>query len=107
MKIRSLLLGSIAAAGLSTSAFAADPVQVLTTLNLCDALGLTGLTISSDNNCLQITGEVKYEFVWGDYRGAELIVTTGGGYGAFEIPNNDAHILPLPGGRDQDWNSKV
>ena len=69
MKIRSLLLGSIAAAGLSTSAFAADVPQVLTTLDLCDALGLTGLTISSDNNCLQISGEVKYEFNWGDYKG--------------------------------------
>jgi hypothetical protein len=104
MKIRSLLLGSIAAAGLTTGAFAADPVQVLTTLNLCDALGLTGLTISSDNNCLQITGEVKYEFVWGDYRGEEVIITSGGGYGTFTIPNNDSHVL---GARDQDWNSKV
>ena len=103
MKIRSLLLGSVAAAGLSTSAFAADPV-VLTALNLCDELGLTGLMIAGDNNCLQISGEVKYEFVWGDYRGAEVIVTTGGGYGAFEIPNNDSHVI---GPRDQDWNSKV
>lgn len=106
MKIRSLLLGSIAAAGLTTGAFAADPAQVLTTLDLCDALGLTGLTVSSDNNCLQISGEVKYEFVWGDYRGAEAIATVGGGYGTFEIPNNDSHVNgPLV--RDQDWNSKV
>ena len=80
MKIRSLLLGSIAAAGLTTGAFAADPAQVLTTLDLCDALGLTGLTVSSDNNCLQISGEVKYEFVWGDYRGTEQIAPSVGGY---------------------------
>ncbi|WP_156387315.1 hypothetical protein [Devosia sp. Root105] len=67
MKIRSLLLGSVAAAGLSTGgAFAAD-LGVLTSLDVCDALGLSGLTISSDTNCLQITGEVKYKFVWGDY----------------------------------------
>jgi hypothetical protein len=68
MKIRSLLLGSIAAAGLSTGAFAAD-LGVLTSLDVCDALGISGLTISSDSNCLQITGGVNYEFAWGDYRG--------------------------------------
>jgi hypothetical protein len=67
MKIRSLLLGSVAAAGLSTGgAYAAD-LGVLTSLDVCDALGLSGLTISSDTNCLQITGEVKYKFIWGDY----------------------------------------
>jgi len=108
MKIRSLLLGSIAAAGLTTGALAADVPQVLTTLNLCDALGLTGLTISSDNNCLQITGEVKYEFVWGDYRGTNTVALTAGGYDNFTIPDNDAspHV-PAPGEHDQDWNSKV
>jgi hypothetical protein len=66
MKIRSLLLGSIAAAGLSTAGFAAD-LGVVTSLDICDELGLSGLTISSDENCLVITGEVKYEFSWGDY----------------------------------------
>ena len=59
MNIRNLLLGSVAAAGLSTGAYAAD-LGVLTSLDVCDALGLSGLTISSDTNCLQITGEVKY-----------------------------------------------
>jgi len=69
MKIRNLLLGSVAAAGLSTGgAYAAD-LGVLTSLDVCDALGLSGLTISSDTNCLQITGEVKYKFTWGDYDG--------------------------------------
>jgi len=67
MNIRNLLLGSVAAAGLSTGgAYAAD-LGVLTSLDVCDALGLSGLTISSDTNCLQITGEVKYKFTWGDY----------------------------------------
>ena len=67
MKIRNLLLGSIAAAGLSASgAYAAD-LGVLTSLDVCDSLGLSGLTISSDTNCLQITGEVVYSFSWGDY----------------------------------------
>lgn len=104
MKIRSLLLGSIAAAGLSTGAYAADPLgPVLTTLDLCDALGITGLTVSSDNNCLQISGEVKYEFVWGDYRGSNTIARVAGGYDAFTVMDNDAHV----DGRDQDWGSKV
>lgn len=66
MKLKSLILGSVAAAGLSTAGFAAD-LGVLTSLDVCDALGLSGLTISSDTNCLQISGEVKYEFQWGDY----------------------------------------
>ncbi len=69
MKLKSLILGSVAAAGLSTAGYAAD-LGVLTSLDVCDALGLSGLTISSDTNCLQISGEVKYEFNWGDYRGS-------------------------------------
>lgn len=76
MKIRSLLLGSVAAAGLSTGgAYAAD-LGVLTSLDVCDALGLSGLTISSDTNCLQITGEVKYKFTWGDYEDTGLSFDT-------------------------------
>lgn len=64
MKIRSLLLGSVAAAGLSTGgAFAAD-LGVLTSLDLCDELGLSGLTISSDDNCLVITGNVEFTHTW-------------------------------------------
>jgi hypothetical protein len=35
-------------------------------LDICDELGLSGLTISTDNNCLQITGGVRYEYVWGE-----------------------------------------
>jgi hypothetical protein len=67
MKLKSLILGTVAAAGLSTGAFAAD-LGVLTSLDVCDALGISGLTISSDTNCLQLSGGVSYEFNWGDYR---------------------------------------
>lgn len=45
--------------------------------SLCDALGLSGLTISSDDNCLQIGGSVTYEFQWGDYRGEDRTDRTG------------------------------
>ncbi len=86
MKIRSLLLGSVVAVGgLSTGAYAAD-LGVLTSLDVCDALGLSGLTISSDTNCLQITGEVKYKFTWGDYSVDEVYIPTAddsGNYGTF------------------------
>ncbi len=100
MKIRSLLLGSVAAAGLSTGgAFAAD-LGVLTSLDVCDALGLSGLTISSESNCLQITGEVKYKFVWGDYKsfaGGNLFrVVTAADGGLDWIGSNDAN----------DWQSR-
>lgn len=40
-----------------------------TALDVCDALGLSGLTISSDDQTLNIAGGVQYEFRWGDYRG--------------------------------------
>jgi hypothetical protein len=106
MKIRSLLLGSVAAAGLSTGAYAAD-LGVLTSLDVCDALGLSGLTISSDTNCLQITGSVSYEFKWGDYEAGgpppvELTLATAEA-GAITIIQPGAAV----GGGDFDWYSKV
>jgi hypothetical protein len=69
MKIRSLLLGSVAAAGLATTGYAAD-LGVVTSLDVCDELGLSGLTISSDDNCLVITGSVSVEYSIGDYASA-------------------------------------
>jgi len=103
MKIRSLLLGSVAAAGLSTGgAFAAD-LGVLTSLDVCDALGLSGLTISSDTNCLQITGEVKYKFVWGDYKDASFTVNTPADGGLDWIGGN---ADPLNADKNLDWQSR-
>lgn len=69
MKIRSLLLGSAAIAGLATTGYAAD-LGVVTSLDVCDELGLSGLTISSDDNCLVITGNVSFEYDLGNYKGA-------------------------------------
>ncbi|MEQ1899132.1 MAG: hypothetical protein ABL866_00210 [Devosia sp.] len=106
MKIRSLLLGSVAAAGLSTGAFATD-LGVETSLDVCDELGLSGLTISSDTNCLQITGEVSYEFNWGDYidtggpgdpNGLTLMSTFSPTNGTFNVINNNGA---------NDWSSSV
>ncbi|WP_236113683.1 porin [Maritalea mediterranea] len=62
MKIKSLFLGSAAAVALSSGAMAADPIGVA--LDTCSLLGITGLTVSSDSNCLKFSGEVSYEFVY-------------------------------------------
>ncbi|UJW85785.1 porin [Devosia sp. SL43] len=95
MKLKSLILGSVAAAGLSTAGFAAD-LGVLTSLDVCDELGLSGLTISSDTNCLQISGGVSYEFNWGDFRTEDDIAHTYDGDRVISVGDDPT-----------DWNSKV
>jgi hypothetical protein len=95
MKLKSLILGSVAAAGLSTAGYAAD-LGVLTSLDVCDSLGISGLTISSADNCLQITGGVSYEFVWGDYRSESYVARTFDG-------NRNVSIAEA----GPDWSSKV
>ena len=91
MKIRSLLLGSVAAAGLSTAGFAAD-LGVVTSLDVCDELGLSGLTISSDDNCLVITGGVTYEYSIGDYAGGPAM-TFFEGDGSFRRSADDNGVI--------------
>jgi hypothetical protein len=101
MKLKSLILGSVAAAGLSTAGFAAD-LGVLTSLDVCDELGLSGLTISSDTNCLQISGEVKYEFSWGNFD-QSVAVAGPSILGAVTIDDNS----DFAGGPNNDWESRV
>lgn len=62
MKLKSLLLGSAAVLALSTGAQAADPVTSFVSLGVCDAYGISGLTIESDDTCLKISGSVSYEY---------------------------------------------
>jgi hypothetical protein len=112
MKLKSLLLGSVAAAGLSTGAFAADVQQeILTSLDVCDALGLSGLTISSETNCLQISGGVDYRFRFGDYRGAIVTHRTYSGNGDVIGPDSFAgtdatvgYYVPAGGGDLVEYN---
>ncbi|NOZ33166.1 MAG: hypothetical protein GXP01_08880 [Alphaproteobacteria bacterium] len=66
MKIKSLLLGSAAMLLVSTPAFSAERL-VDFGLGTCDALGISGLTLESDDNCLAISGGVDFEFIVGDY----------------------------------------
>jgi hypothetical protein len=88
MKIRSLLLGSVAAAGLATTGFAAD-LGVVTSLDICDELGLSGLTISSDDNCLVITGGVTFEYKIGDYDPGVVYTTFNRSGNNYEVDDND------------------
>jgi hypothetical protein len=76
MKIRSVLLGSAAIAGLTTAGYAAD-LGVVTSLDICDQLGLSGLTISSDDNCLQISGNISFEYDYGNYSGTQSLYGPG------------------------------
>ena len=111
MNIKTLLLGSVAAAGLATGAHAADLAKgVMTSLDVCDALGLSGLTISSDTDCLQLSGSISYMFAWGDYE-----VGTGShnsGLHVVQTPD-DYFSIPIAGdansttGRANDWDSQV
>jgi len=100
MKLKSLILGSVAAAGLSTAGFAAD-LGVLTSLDVCDALGLSGLTISSDTNCLQISGGINYEFSFGNYRPATDVIVP---FGGLVLKDIDAGV---DGDLVNDYDSKV
>src|SRR5690554_4484772 len=114
MKLKSLILGSVAAAGLSTAGFAAD-LGVLTSLDVCDDLGLSGLTISSDTNCLQISGSVAYTFEYGNWDGgarniASTPVSNGSVPGVNAINQDGVRNIDTPSafaGSNQDWDSKV
>jgi hypothetical protein len=97
MKLHHLFL---ATALLATPAYAAD-LGVLTSLDVCDELGLSGLTISSDTNCLQITGEVYYEFYWGDYGDAVDLV------GANSLAYSGDFVAIDDNGGGNDWDSYV
>ena len=77
MKLKSLLLGSAAALALSTGAQAADPIVEFVSLGVCDAYGITGLTIESDDTCLSISGEVEYEYTHQDLTGYEIVSDLG------------------------------
>ena len=101
MKIKTLLLGTVAAAGLSTAAMAADPA-VLASLDVCDELGISGLTISSDSNCLQITGGVSYQFDWGDYD-SDVPTEIPASVGWLHAPADNGGVAPA----NLDWKSQV
>jgi hypothetical protein len=94
MKIRSALLGSVALAGLTTAGYAAD-LGVVTSLDVCDELGLSGLTVSSDDNCLVITGGVTFEYDWGNYEPGFVLNT-------FARTGNTITIIDDAGGLDSN-----
>ncbi|MGB3337109.1 MAG: hypothetical protein WBA73_08030 [Devosia sp.] len=94
MRLPLILLASTV---LALPASAAD-LGVLSALDVCSALGLTGLTVSSDTNCLQISAELYYEFRAGDYKG-DLPVLTSGYSGTIDWTDDD--------GGATDWDSWI
>lgn len=111
MKIRSVLLGSAAIAGLSTAGYAAD-LGVVTSLDVCDQLGISGLTIASSDNCLAISGNVSFEYDVGDFwNGASGGAYTGNSvYGPGFARTGFAKTATIPGADgtidsnvDLDW----
>lgn len=97
MKLHSLFL---ATALLATPAYAAD-LGVLTSLDVCDELGLTGLAISSDTNCLQVSGGVYYEFYWGNYQNSLDLI------GANELAYSNGFIEIDNDGAGEDWSTYI
>src|SRR5690606_18001254 len=77
---------------------------VLTSLDVCDELGISGLTISSDTDCLAITGAVEYTFEWGDYQ-IDAGGTTPGGRVIAAAEAGDRTVLDADG--SLDWVSKL
>ncbi|MCR6671552.1 hypothetical protein [Devosia ginsengisoli] len=71
---------------------------VLSALDVCDELGLSGLTVSSTTNCLQVSAELYYEFHYGDYKG-DLPVLRSGYSGTIDWTDDD--------GGATDWDSWV
>jgi hypothetical protein len=96
--LKLLFVGAVFGGSAVLPAHSAD-VGVLKDLDVCSSLGLTGLTISSDTNCLQISGEVKYEFIFGDYRPPYHAVGT-------LASKSDPDGLFMGNGRS-DWRSSV
>jgi hypothetical protein len=68
IRTRGACVLSVVALGLAMAPAAhASDLAVLTATDICDTQGLRGLTLSSSDNCLKISGEAKYTFKWGDY----------------------------------------
>lgn len=98
MKLKSLLLGSAAALALAGGAQAADPIVSVVSLDACDAFGISGLTISTDGACLLISGEVNYDFTWGDYTGGPALINR----------SRDGNWSPVWGEDGiNDWESRL
>jgi len=72
MKIKSLILGSVAALGFSAgSAKAADLDAIVDfALDICDAVNAVGITISSADHCMKFSGEATWRKEWEWYNGS-------------------------------------
>ncbi|AEQ51219.1 hypothetical protein [Pelagibacterium halotolerans] len=62
MKLALTVTTSLTALAIATSAFASDVTAQTVALDTCNVLGVSGLTLSSDDTCLSISGIVEYAF---------------------------------------------
>lgn len=95
MKIKTLILSTVAAAGLSTGAMAADLGVILPSLDICDAQGASGLMISGSNNCLVISGSVEYTLTYGEFGAASSAASAA------------SKGTDFPADTTMDWKSQV
>lgn len=66
MNLKAFLLGVTALSATAFPAYSAD-LGVLTDLDVCSAAGVSGLTLSSSDNCLSISGGVNFEAKMGNW----------------------------------------
>ncbi len=106
MKIRSVLLGSAAIAGLSTAGYAAD-LGVVTSLDLCDQLGIPGLNIASSDNCLTVSGNIAFEYDVGDFYNGVGGNVGDSAYGGHFFRDDPKNVKPTFPGADGNMDSAI
>src|SRR5690554_2676296 len=111
MNIKSLLLGSAAAAVAFTGAQAADAIVIaepepMEYVRICDAYGAGYFYIPGTETCLRISGWVRYEVNGTPNRGANLSVTdsTGALVGSFSDNANYNRITAGRTGESDGWD---
>ena len=70
-------------------------------VDICDELGLSGLTISSDDNCLVISGAAAYQYEFGNYNSDQIRPSTPPTPAALE--DEEIGSFTIPAGGDSDF----
>src|SRR5690554_5507080 len=111
MNIKSLLLGSAAAATAFTGAQAADAIVIaepepMEYVRICDAYGAGYFYIPGTETCLRISGWVRYQIDGTPNRGYNLSVTNAAGV-VVDTDSGNANLNLLTGtftGESDGWN---
>jgi len=97
-----LLVMAATLAAMTPAVQAAD-LGVLTSLDVCDATGTSGLTLSSAANCLKISGSIYYEFSAGNYAPRLQVLPPL----AISGEPDDDQVSVIDDSGDPDWYSYV